>query len=100
MHGDVGNKSASARRRELIGLIKEEFQRTEYQAEHSTRQLRTNIQKSIGNAKTEALSSWLEMLRNVKGETFYRKKFESIRTPRVQPITKFSEGWSARKWGK
>ena len=87
----------SARRRELITMIKEELERTKYHADHSTTQLRHNIKKSIGNAKIDALATWLGMLRNVKGETFYKKKIEGIRATRAQPITNFFVGWIARR---
>ena len=58
-------------------------------AEHSTRQLRQNVRKSIGNARVAALEIWLDMLRNVKGEIYLRKSFEGISTSRAQPITNF-----------
>ena len=88
----------SARRRELITMIKEELEGTKYHADHSTTQLRHNIKKSIGNAKIDALTTWLGMLRNVKGETFYKKKIEGIRATCAQPITNFFVGWIARRW--
>ena len=89
IHGTFERKTASARRKELLGLIRNEIERTESHADHTTRQLRKNVEKSMGNAKTDALVIWLDMLRNVKGETFSRKKIDSIRKTRAQPITNF-----------
>ena len=89
MHGKTGTKSTSARRRELIALLRDELDRTASHAEYTTKQLRSNVQKSIGNAKVAALEIWLEMLRNVKGEIFNKKQNENIRTTRAQPITIF-----------
>ena len=70
-------------------MIQTELTRTKSHADHSTRQLRKNVQKSIGNARVEALEIWLNMLRNVKGETFLRKTHDTIRATRAQPITIF-----------
>ena len=89
IHGTLEGKTKSARRKELIDQIRIELTRTENHADHTTRQLRKNIEKSMGNAKTDALVVWLDMLRNVKGETFFRKKIDSIRKTRAQPITNF-----------
>ena len=89
VHGKFEKKSESARRKELLELVKKELDRTENHADHTTRQPRKNVMKSIGNAKTDALVIWLDMLRNVKGETFFRKKIDNIRKTRAQPITIF-----------
>ena len=89
IHGKSEGKTKSARRRELIDQIKTELTRTANHADHTTRQLRKNIEKSMGNAKTDALEVWLDMLRNVKGETFFRKKIDNIRRTGAQPITNF-----------
>ena len=89
IHGTFERKTASVRRKELLGLIRNEIERSESHADHTTRQLRKNVKKSTGNAKTDALVIWLDMLRNVKGETFFRKKIDSIRKTRAQPILNF-----------
>ena len=89
VHGKESGKTTSTLRKELITLIKIELERTKAHAEHSTKQLRKNVQKSIGNAQIAALEIWLSMLRNVKGEIFQRKTYEGIRQTRAQPITKF-----------
>ena len=89
VHGKDITKSSSARRAEIIKLINKELERTKMHAEHSTRQLRQNVRKSIGNARVAALEIWLDMLRNVKGEIYLRKSFEGISTSRAQPITNF-----------
>ena len=97
VHGKIGTKSTLARRRELITLIWDELERTVSHAEYTTKQLRSNVQKSIGNTKVAALEIWLEMLRNAKSEIFNKKQNENIRTTRAQPITIFFEGWRARR---
>ena len=84
IHGTFERKTASARRKELLGLIRNEIERTESHADHTTRQLRKNVKKSMGNTNTDALVIWLD-----KGETFFRKKIDSIRKTRAQPITNF-----------
>ena len=89
VHCKESGKTSSARRKELIILIKAELERTQAHAEHSTKQLRKNVQKSLGNAQIAALEIWLNMLRNVKGEIFQRKTYEGIRQTRAQPITNF-----------
>ena len=89
VHRKQSGKTKSARRKELGDLIQTELTRTKSHADHSTRQLRKNVQKSIGNARVEALEIWLNMLRNVKGETFLRKSHDTIRATRAQPITIF-----------
>ena len=45
----------------------------------------------MGNAKTDALVIWLDMLRNVKGKIFFRKKVDSIKRARAQPIARHVE---------
>ena len=92
VHGRYSNKTKSARRQELITLIKNELDRTKNHAEHTTKQLRHNEQKSLGNAQVAALEIWLDMLRNVKGELFHRKTFEGTGKKRAQPITIFLGG--------
>ena len=57
--------------------------------DHTTRRLRHNIKKSTGSTRVAVLEIWLDMLRNVKGETFQRKQSENIRSTRAQPITRF-----------
>ena len=89
VHGKVNTKSKSARRRELVSLIRDELERTASHAEYTTRQLRVNVQRSLGNAKVAELEIWLDMLRNVKGEIFNLKQNENIRRTRAQPITNF-----------
>ena len=89
IHGNLEKKTKSARRKESIEKIRKELTRTEYHADHTKRQLRKNLEKSMGNAQTDALVIWLDMLRNVKGEIFFRKKIDSIQQTRAQPITNF-----------
>ena len=89
VHGKTGTKTKSAHRRELVALIRDELQRTASHAEYTTRQLRLNVQRSLGNAKVAELEIWLEMLRNVKGEILNTKQNENIRRTRAQPITIF-----------
>ena len=89
VHRKIETKSTSARRRELIALIRDELERTVPHAEYTTKKLRSNVQKSIGNAKVAALEIWLEILRNVKGKIFDKKQNENIRTTRAQPITNY-----------
>ena len=76
----------------FVILIREELDRTESHAEYTTKQLRSNVMKSLGNAKVAAFEIWLEMLRNVKGEMFNKKQYENISSARAQPITNFFRG--------
>ena len=62
----------------LIRRIKGELERTQSHMDHTTRQLRHNIKKSMCNSRIAALVIWLDMLRNVKGETFQRKVSENM----------------------
>ena len=77
------------RRKELLLQIEEELVRTSAHAEYSTKQLRHNVRKSMGNALVPALEVWLRMLRNVKGEVLQKKQYENIGRTRAQPITNF-----------
>ena len=43
VHGTFEKKSASARRKELLDLIRKELDRTENHADYTTRQLRKNV---------------------------------------------------------
>ena len=89
IHGNKTGRSTCARRKEPVSLIQTELKRTEHHAEHTTRQLRCNMLKSLGNARIAALEIWLDMLRNVKGEIFLKKHTEGIQKTRAQPITIF-----------
>ena len=74
IHGNLEGKTKSARRKELLDQIRKELTRTEYHADHANQQLRKNVEKSMGNAKTDTLVIWLDMLCNVKGETFFSEE--------------------------
>ena len=89
VHGREAGKKKSVRRKELLLQIEEELVRTSAHAEYSTKQLRHNVRKSMGNALVPALEVWLRMLRNVKGEVLQKKQYENIGRTRAQPITNF-----------
>ena len=89
VHGKTSGKKNSERRKELIRQIEEEMVRTSAHMEFTTKQLRMNVRKSIGNAMVPALEVWLRMLRNVKGEVYQKKQYDHIPQKRAQPITNF-----------
>ena len=76
-------------RRELTRLLQIELDRTAKFGEFETRQLRKNIKKTIGNAQTEALSTWLTMIREVKESNILLRRENRIRETRMQSITRF-----------
>ena len=76
-------------RREILGLINEELKRTKYYKDIETRQLQSNIKKSIGTATTNALKIWPRMIRNVKEYEQENKTDNIITQPRAQSITRF-----------
>ena len=55
VHGKTSGKKSSERRKELIRQIEEEMVITLAHAEFTTKQLRKNVQKSIGNVMVPAL---------------------------------------------
>ena len=89
IHGNDGNKSKSIHRKETIRLLEKELERTENFGEFETMQLRRNIRKSMGNAQTESLQTWLEMIRNVKESKILRRRVGRIPKTRMQSITRF-----------
>ena len=72
---EVGKKN-SVRRKELLQQIEKELVRTSAHAEYSTKQLRHNARRSMGNALVPALEVWLQMLRNVKCEVFKKRNMK------------------------
>ena len=55
IHSNLEKKTKSARRNELIEQIRKELTRTEYHADHTTQQLRENVEKSMANAQIDVL---------------------------------------------
>ena len=89
VHGKESGKQQSPKRRELLNLLQQELERTRLYRDIPTTQLRKNISKSMGNATTQALVVWLEMIRTVKENDVERKRQEDITRSRAQPITRF-----------
>lgn len=90
IHRANNNKNQSAHRKELLSMISGELEWMQSNMDRSTRQLRHNAKKCIGNA--------LDILCNVKGETFQSKQFEVIRSTRAQLITKFFRRDGHKYW--
>ena len=83
------------RRRELITLIREELQRTESNAEYTTKQLRSNVMKSLGNAKVATLETCLEICEMLKERCSIRNSMR-IYVALVRSLSRTSfVGWTA-----
>ena len=89
IHGKDGEKNKSIHMNEILSLLEKELERTRSFGEFETIQLRRNIRKSMGNAQTRSLQTWLEMIRKVKESKILRKRVGQIPKTRMQTITRF-----------
>ena len=89
VYGKEDGKQKSPKRHELLDLLNKEIDRIKHLKDLTTRQLRKNALKSMGNATLQALTVWLDMIRSVKENDIERKRNESIEGPRAQSITRF-----------
>lgn len=66
LHEPQGNKLNSAKRKKLLIMLQLELERTRCVGDYEICQMRMNIKKSMNNAQTASLQSWLDTIQNVK----------------------------------
>ena len=94
IHGNKGKELDSTNRKEIVSLLHKELRCIENCGEFETQQLWNNILKSMGNAQTQALQTWLGMIRDVKESKILHRHVDRIRALCMQSITIFLS-WTA-----